>query len=224
MLIDYSRMDINLNKYFNYGHDNCKNDKIRFHGNRLIRKPLEKKGSDVCHTILVPCTEKEQKKITRVNRLFGTKDVETVEKVIDKKGFGIASSGFMQGDVCFFYNEEGQKVFLRIDENTLAPKLRYQPSDVQEIIDIVKLDPRLLSQIDPTGLNLQSIENITSAAAQAYANIMMYQSQYGVEMSEEELKEREEYKNVCQETLNMFMKRWRKIQSLYLDTSDNMEL
>ena len=208
MLIDYSRMDKSLIKYFKYDdvHSAYNPGVYTTIGNR-IKLP---KNSDFDLTI-IPLTYKREKRIKTVKKIFGTKEVEETVSVPDRTGFRIASAN----DTCFLLKDsENNRVYLKIDYNTLAPEIKEQPDNISELCAIVRQDPRFMQQIDPTKISKQNLTLLCEAASQGLRNVLGYQAEYGEKFDDAELEERERYVRACEESVKVFMQRWAKVQSL----------
>lgn len=83
---------------------------------------------------------------------------------------------------------------LTIDPELLMPVLTKQPGkNMEAVVGLLKLDPRLIAQLDPQYYSLEELETIKQAVVDGTENVLNYQSSRGVVFNKKEEQERAQF-------------------------------
>jgi len=102
----------------------------------------------------------------------------------------------------------------RLDGELLMPKIINNPVNINEILKLVKADPRFLYQINPSLVKKEDIKSICEAASEGLQSILDEQSELDVTYNDDEHQQRIEYMKVCADALQKFQARWLEMEGL----------
>ena len=136
--------------------------------------------------------------------LFKKKPTQRTTKTVEKIGIGIVGEPTYSGPYVRVETEDGARTMV-IDPETMMPKLTKQPTTIEEMIDLVSVDPRYLGQLDPYKIDsLDDLQALRTAGSKGMRTILKYQSELGVSFVGDEAA-RQEYKTACIEASRKIM-------------------
>ena len=109
---------------------------------------------------------------------------------------------------------------LTIDPELLMPVLTKQPGkNMEAVVELLKLDPRLIAQLDPQYYSLEELETIKQAVIDGTESVLEYQSNLGVVFNKQEEQERAEFL----EDLSVYSKEFLESYFKYHSNTKNLK-
>ena len=130
----------------------------------------------------------------------------TTKFVPDIEGVYIVGKTSLNGNSDIITN--GYGLNLEIDPETRLPRIK-QPSTLEEAIDLIMIDPRFISSLDPYAeyCTENNVKTLIRAVKTSFVKLTYEQGKYGVEFTEQERTARTKFStNLLQRTMEFSTK------------------
>lgn len=178
---------------------------------------------DGCTTLLKQQTISEEEVTPRYEYkrvgLFKKEPILCLDSHIEKhiettpivKGLEILGNVNSDGEI--WYNSGYGRILL--DEITGLPRLKRLPQTIDEVLDIIKVDPRYIEIINPSWdfINDDAVKTITRSVDSSFQDLIKCQDTWGVPKTEEELQNRKDYENFLFDKSSQFVSKYKELNN-----------
>ncbi len=136
------------------------------------------------------------------------KTTKTVQEPLTE---GLETLGRIKGNGELWFGSGYARIVM--DGKTGLPKLDRNPQTVDEAIKLIHTDPRYIEIMNPTWefLDDHAVKRITLAVGESFEKFLKYQNDFGIEYTEQEKQNRDNFENQLLKAAKKFADEYKKL-------------